>query len=671
VLLALLTTAASRAEVTHIDVTARADVLNGKPFGLAGAYERLTGKVHFAVDPSNEHNRIIVDVDRAPRDRRGRVEFSADLYVLKPKDMRRGNGALLFEVSNRGGKGMLSFFNHGRGSSDPTAAADFGDGFLLRHGFTLVWLGWQFDVPHRPGVLRLDAPVATEHGKPITGLVRHDFVPATRVYDWPLAHGYGGNAMHPAYPLLRRDNPENTLTVRDSVLGDRRVLPRQGWGFGRLADGRVTADTTHVWLTGGFEAGKIYEVIYRSQNPAVVGLGLAAVRDLISFFKYRPDAPAAVRRAYGFGISQSGRLLRHFLYQGFNADEHGRRVFDGVLAHVAASGRGSFNHRFAQPSRDANAFGPFFYPTTIFPFSDVEQTDPETGLRDGLMTRAKAAGVLPKVFYTNGSNEYYGRAASLIHTTLDGKADVPVPDNVRIYFVAGTGHGAGPFPPAYSTVPEFRSQQKLNPNDMSWPLRALLLAMDRWVSDDTPPPPSRYPRVADGTLVRLEDLAFPKVPGVRLPYRVHQAYRVDYGPRWSQGIIDREPPRVGKPFVSLVPQVDRDGNEPAGIRLPDVAVPRATYTGWNLRDPRIGAPREAVHFYGSYIPFARTRAERQRGGDPRPSVEERYRSRAEYLGRVAEELLPLVRGGYLLAEDVAALLSRAREHWDDVQKRGH
>jgi hypothetical protein len=653
---ACLLAASAQAKVTRIEIASRSDLLGGRSFGLAGPYEKIIGKAHFAVDPNDPHNRVIVDVDKAPRNARGEVEFSADLYILKPKDLNRSNGAVLLEIPNRGRKLMLTTLHHAAGSFDPSSEAELGDAFLLRQGYTLVWIGWQFDAPLQNGLMRLYAPVATDNGKAITGLVRADYVFGAKTFDASVSE-----RNHIAYPALDPRSDENVLTVRDSARGARRVILRSEWQFARMIEGKLTPDPTHIHLKPGFEPGRIYELVYRSRDPKVVGLGLAAARDIASYFKYQPDAVASARRAYALGSSQSGRFLRHFLYQGFNADERDRQVFDGMFIHVAGAGRGSFNHRFAQPSRDGQPFQSLFYPTDIFPFTDREQTDPETGETDGLLARAKAP---PKIFYTNSSHEYWGRCASLIHTTVDGKADIELMENVRIYLFAGGQHGPGPFPPVYNADREYLGQQRLNPNDFRWAMRALVVAMDRWVKDGAPPPPSQYPRIADGTLVRPGEVEFPKLPGVGFPQRPKEAYRVDYGPQFKQGVISLEPPRVGKPFPILAPQVDRDGNERAGIRMPEIAAPLATYTGWNLRDPKIGAPQELVRLSGSYIPFARTRAERERAGDPRLSIEERYPSRAAYLGQFAEAALKLIKDGYLLAEDLPALLNRAGEHWD-------
>jgi hypothetical protein len=330
------------------------------------------------------------------------------------------------------------------------------------------------------------------------------------------------------------------------------------------------------------------------------------------------------------------------------------------MVHVAGAGRGSFNHRFAQPSRDGHPFMNCFYPTDIFPFTDLEQSDPETDLSDGILGRAVKENVTPKIFYTNSSYEYYGRAASLIHTALDGTQDAPPAKDTRIYLFAGGQHGPAAFPPSQQ-----RAQQMANPNNFRWSMRALLLALNQWVADGKEPPPSRYPRLADQNLTSLTDLKFPKIPGVRLPERIQTAYRLDFGPSFrSQGIISLEPPKVGKPFPTLVPQVDSDGNETAGIRLPDIQVPLATYTGWNLRAPELGAADELLSMVGSFIPFARTQAERLKLHDPRPSIEERYANRLEYLERVKATAHRLVREGYLLESDIPSIVTGAGDKWD-------
>ena len=653
-LLAALVAAPVSAEVVRIDVQSRSDLVGGQPFGAAGPYEKIAGRIVFAVDPSLPANRIVTDLDKAPRNAAGKVEFSSDFFLIKPKQIERGNGAVLYEVSNRGGKGMLGFFNHATGSVNPGSDAEMGDGFLMKQGFTLLWVGWQFDPPQRPGLVRVYPPAASEHGRPIRGLVRSDFVVTEKEAEHSLA-----DRDHAAYAVVDPESPDNAMTVRDTVEGTRRIVPRHQWRF--------TPDRTRVAMTAKFEPGRIYEVVYTAENPPVVGLGPAAIRDVITMLKYRSaDAlsiPAgAISRATAFGISQSGRFLRTYLYYGFNRSEDNRKVFDGVIAQVAGAGRGSFNHRFAQPSRDGHPYINFFYPTDIFPFTDVAQTDPETGVTDGLLTHAGSPELLPKIFYTNSEYEYWGRAASLIHTTVDGSADAPLMDNVRIYLLAAGQHGPGGFPPVQTI-----GQQRNNPLDYRWAMKALLLAMDRWSASGTPPPPSQYPHVADGTLVPPARLKFPKLPGVTTSTAVHRAYRADYGPRFaSEGVVTIEPPRIGTAFPILVPQVDADGNGTAGIRMPELAVPLATYTGWNLFNDRSGPTDALSSMQGSYVPLPRSAADRKRTNDPRPSIEERYHDKDQYLGLVSKAAQALVERGFLLADDVAAVLRSADRHWDYI-----
>jgi len=650
-------------EVVQLEVSEKTPILESRPWGRIGAYEKVVGKAHFALDPANEANRVITDIDHAPRNADGKVEFSTDFYLIKPADAGLGNRSILCEIGNRGRKGTLSMFSQAGGSLDPSSEAHFGDGWLLEEGYSLLWVGWQFDPPHRPGLMHsYPATAVGENGEPIRGLVRSDFVVTDRVYDHTLA-----DRDHVAYEVADPDSDSNILTVRDAVTAERTVIPRKRWKFAHMDGGKPVADAGRVWLKGGFEPGKIYEVVYEAQNPPVVGLGAAAVRDFVSFMKDSSSEELGVsgshyNRAIGFGTSQSGRFLRTFLYYGFNRNEQGERAFDGVMAHVAGGGRGSFNHRFAQPSRDAHPFLNFLYPTDIFPFSDGPQFDPDLGIGGSILGAYETSPeLLPKVFYTNSSYEYWGRAASLIHTTIDGKSDIEIPENVRIYHFAGSQHGPAGFPPRPSI-----GQQPSNPMDFRWAMRALLWRMNQWISPDgVDPPASRYGKTADNTLVTPEALAFPALPGVNFSTRIHKAYKVDYGDRfYSEGIVDNEPPKIEGEYPMFVPAVDSDGNEVAGIRLPEQQVPLATYCGWNLFNEKSGPTDEISSMQGSYIRFAKTKAEREASGDPRPSIEERYPTRSDYLGKVAEAALELAKDGYLLERDVAAVIANARRHWD-------
>jgi len=642
-----LLAAVSQAAVTRIDVIDRSDVLAARSFGSAGPYERIIARVRFAVDPTSASNGIITDVTLAPRNAAGLVEFSSDLYMLRPRDGAKGNGTVLYEASNRGGKGLLTLFNLAPGSLDPRTAPEFGDTFLMEQGYTLVWLGWQSDMPDRPGLVRLYPAVA----KGITGIVRSEYVPSEKIHSFPLA-----DRNHKPYPVRNSSDPSVTLTVRDRSDGPRRAIPRNQWKF----------SGANVAMDAGFEPGKFYEVVYQSQDPPLVGLGPAAVRDLISFLKHGgPDAALIgnpqtfVQRAIGYGTSQSGRFLRKFLYDGFNRDEQGRQVFDGVWAHVGGAGRGSFNHRFAQPSRDGHLMLNTFYPTDLFPFSDLPQQDPETGLRQGLLDRAQAERVVPKIFYTNGSYEYWGRAASLIHSTIDGKREMDLPVTTRVYFFTGTQHGPGSFPPRQEDT-----QNLSNPNDYRFLMRALLVGLNDWVTNGKEPPASAYPRIAGEQLVPPATLRFPKIPGVAVPTLWHRAWHADYGPEFAaKGIVTIDPPKLGSPFPVLVPQVDSDGNETTGLRLPEIQVPLGTYAGWNLRDPRIGAPDSLYDMVGSFFPLPRTKAEREARHDPRLSIEERYKSRLDYLARIQAAAQDLARSRYLLESDIPRLVQRATEQW--------
>jgi hypothetical protein len=663
-LVAFLDTAAE-AHVTRVEIVSRADVQDGRTFGLAGAYERIIGRVYFAVDPANIRNKQIVDLDKAPRNAKGEVEFSADLYLYKPKDMNKGNGAVLFEVSNRGGRGILRLVDF-TSSSDPNG--EFGDGFLLRQGYTIAWVGWQFDLAEEGEKVRLTAPVAHDAGgKEIRGLVRSDFTLSQKADEMPLGHIMLGPGGGKGYPVEDPGSAKDVLTVRDKPTGERQVIPRSQWSFSHSVEGKLVSDPHFIHLDSGFQPGKIYEVVYEAKDPAVAGVGLAAVRDFLSYLKYDPQATAPVRRVYAVGISQSGRLLRHFLYQDFNADEQGRQVMDGVIAHVAGAGRGSFNHRFAQPSRDAQPLSSIFFPTDVFPYTDQPETDPETGETAGLLDAVNKSHTAPKIFFTNTSYEYWGRAASLIHTSADGLKDAAPGENARIYFLAGLQHFSVPFPPQKAAAgADLASQQKPNPNPVHWFWRALITDMDQWVKDGTAPPPNTYPRIADSTLVPLSKWAFPKIPAVNTPHEMNLGYRLDFGPQWKAGIVSIEPPKVGKPFGVLVPQTDADGNDLGGVRLPELQAPLATYTGWNLRDPSIGAPDLRLGFLGSFIPLARNATEREKSGDPRLSIAERYASREEYIGKFGEAAMKLIHERFLLREDLAAVLGRGEREWNEL-----
>jgi hypothetical protein len=599
------------AEVTRVDVR-RADV------GMSG-YEKVVGTIHFAIDPRKPDNQVIVGLDKAPRNAAGLVEFSADLYILQPRDPARSNGVALVDVVNRGRKMTLNGYSRG-GTLDPATEADLGDGFLTRLGYTLVWVGWQFDVQRGNNLMGIDAPRAMG----VTTTVRAEFTPNDRNPNVTVADLVG-------YPVMG-DGTDASLTVRDGPFGEPQDIPK----------GRFRLKGSVVSMEDGFEPGRTYQLSYRTQNPPIAGIGLAAFRDTAAWLKHEPSAPSHPRHTIAFGSSQSGRFLRTFLYHGFNTDERGRQVFDGVIAHIAGGARLSLNEEGATP----NSLG--MYSATMFPFADAALNNPATGKPDGLLEKARARGHAPKVFYTNSSVEYWGggRAAALIHTTPDGRFNLKLPDNVRAYLFAGTQHSPGQFPPRKGAP----QQQADNPVQYWWPMRALLVSMTEWVKSDTPPPPSQHPQFKDqgATIAKASELAFPAIPAVQSPRIVAPA---------------RDNRRA---LPLLVSQVDIDGNELAGIRLPDVSVPLATYTGWNFRSAAVGGTKELVALAGSSIPFAATKAKRTASGDPRLSVEERYASKDEYLRRVRKAADDLVKDRYLLADDVDPVVARAGEMWDFV-----
>jgi hypothetical protein len=634
-ILLILAPAFSHAELTRVEITKRVDVLNGEAFGTAGPYEKLHGKAYFAIDPKNPRNQVIADIDLAPRNSAGKVEFSADLFILKPKDSSRGNGVVFFDVVNRGRFRLLTTFSAGAAADDPTTRAHFGDASLLLQGYTLVAVGWQFDVA--PDLIGLEAPVPTVNGQPIRGWLREWFIPTqpSDSYNWT-----GGNTTR-GYVPVNLNAADYRLTSREGQFAARRLIPRDDWQFGRVVDGRHVASPDFLTLKGGFKPGLTYELMYESQNPPVTGVGLAAVRDMASAMKYNPGIVAPGRYAYMYGSSQTGRTLRQIIYEGFTIDEQGRKVFDAAFVKTGGASMARFNERFAL----VNSLGVFT--ETSFPFQYQVTTDPVTGKRDGLGARIPA-GLEPKIFTFDTGSEYWdkGRLGALLHASIDGTEDRPDAPNVRSYYVAGSRHGSGTVPAADSG-----GQFKNNTLNYDWAQRGLMAALDAWVREGKEPPPSRHPRLADGTMVPHHRLAFPAIPGVQWPTHVPGGYRRDV-----------DTPLSALPF--LLSQVDVDGNETGGIRLPEQAVPLGTMTGWQFRSERIGAPHTLLVNSGAYIPFPATRAEREKTGDPRLSIEERHASRADYLAKVAQVANRLAEERYVLQRDVPGMIEAAGRHWD-------
>ena len=611
-LLSLLIVCHTRAAVVRVEVLERSDMANT-------GYEQIVGRLHYEIDPALPGNAIIADAALAPVNEAGRVTFTADLRLMKPKDATRSNGAVWVEIPNRGGKAALS-------------------DWIVKHGFTVLNVGWEFDVPAQPGKMRLQVPSArNKDGSPVRGVVSAIIIPEKAAAEQALTDLAD-------YPPVNVDGPESRLIVRTRMADAAGIeVPRKSWS---LKEGRLR-------LEGGFEPGKTYEICYLAEAPPLAGLGYAAIRDAVAWLKHDPGSLAPMRHAYAFGASQCGRFLRDFVYLGFNTDEQDRQALDGVMAHIAGAGRLVLNQRWSTPRALAG-----FY-TASYPFADTAQADPISGHSEGILenTRVKHP---PKIFYTNTAAEYWGagRVAALTHTTPDGAKDIAFPENVRSYFFAGTQHGPAAFPP----TAQAKDAPLANPVNASAVVTALRLAMHRWVTEGTAPPPSVYPKIADGTLVPVAEVRFPKIPGLGDPRLLKAGGRVS-NPQWAGGA------GAGVELPLLVPQVDTDGNDIAGIRMPDVAVPLGTATGWVFRSASMSSPLEPVLLRGAWVPFAATRGQREAAHDPRPALAERYASREVYLSQVKDVLQKLITQRLLSAQDLESQLKQAGDRWDWVMHR--
>jgi hypothetical protein len=690
----VFTVAEADARITHIEITKTEPAFGGQSFGDAGPYERLTGRVTGELDPADPANSGIQDINLAPRNARGMVEYVTNIELLKPVDMARGNRILFFEVNNRGNKLAPGNFNESvaGGVAERNALSSPGDGWLMRAGYTMVWFGWEMDV--RPGMSRIGMPPIVAHnhdGSAVTGIVRSEIITSVPATSLPISLSqqilnYPVDS-YDSYPTASLDNgapfPDGflpTLTVRAREQDPREPIPNAAWSFATCEEGAAaTPDEKHVCYRDGFKPGRLYELIYRAKDPTVGGLGFAAVRDLGAFLRnsekddagvanpvYRPDNLAIIE-----GTSQAGRMIRSLIALGFNRDETGRRVFDGAFPHIGG-GLMPLNVRFGQPVRAWGEQTDHLYPAYDFPFTYARETDPLTQRTGGLFDRCDATGACPKLFHVATALEMWEARQSLGLTDPLGRTDVGDPPNVRIYIMASTQHGVAALPLAVR--PPFGScQQQPNPNPQIWTMRALLTALTAWVRDGVEPPPSATPRIADGTLVPPDQVRFPEIPAnfygevdrpAVSPLRIYDSLHVlDFGPLYraedSSGIITREPPRVGSgSYGILETQVDADGNDVAGIRSVFLQAPIGTYAGWNLgRKDRF--ENGMCNLQGSFIPFAATKAERIGTGDPRLSIEERYPTKEAYLAAFRTAADDLVARRFLLPDDAALLVRRA------------
>jgi hypothetical protein len=663
--------ASAEARVVRFVVEQRRAFADGKSFGTARQFERLDGTVTIEVDPRDPLDAIIANLDRAPRNARGRVEFSAPFYIIKPVDMSRGNHKLFYGINNRGNNLELAWRTilaprGPNGNNDPLTAADAGDGLLFRLGYAFVDAGWQGNVA--PGNHRLipNLPVATKpDGSPLVGMIRVEYhdrsIPEAGTFTMDLE----GEANFVSYPAADTNTSHSSLNVRDTVNGPKTTIPPDKWAFGTCVTGRASLmpNATNICLFDGFKVDRIYELIYPATNPWVMGLGYAVTRDVASFLRYEAkddagspnplamdQASVGIRHAYAGGSSSTGMYLRDWLYLGFNEDEAHRKVFDAVQITIPGTHRLLANVEFSDPNtynrqdvwHDSLSMS---YP----PLSFAVTTDPISGIRDGILRRPATD---PLVFQVDSGTEFWQMQASL--NVRDGRgAPISIPDNVRLYFASSYQHGGGAGllnPPS----PAGLCQNERQGQGWAPTLRALLIDLDEWADRGIAPPSSNYPSVEAGTLVPLAAAraAFPMIPGVEVPTVVNELFLPNFGPHFSSagGSISERPPAMGPHYQVLVPKPDADGLDIGGIRPMEIAAPTATLTGWNVRATGHRRP-ELCELNGSFIPLPKTKAERVKSGDPRPSLEERYGNHAGYVSAVKAAAEKLVNNRFLLKED--------------------
>ena len=655
----------------RFQIHTRAPFANGTDFGDVGPYEKIVGRVDFAVKPDSPAFSSVVDIQHAPRNEDGLVEYSTDFFMLKPVNMAKGNRRLVYDVNNRGTKLLVHFLNDAPQVDDPTGIKDAGNGFLMRRGYTILWSGWQGDLLLGGHRMTMRLPVASMNGTPITGLVRTEFSPgdaltklktAPKIVSMPLS----GNAYTRAYTPVSLDTAEAVFTYRSYETDPRTPISSDAWQFAKPdSSGNPVPSPNDVYLPEGFKPGWIYELVYTAKDPLVMGLGFTGVRDLVSFLLNDEadtsglpnpvrDNGAGIEKAYGWGCSQSARFLREFTYRGFNEDAEGRQVFAGISPFVSGGGRVFVNYRFSQPGRYPRQHYDHLYPSDQFPHAYSVTTDAITGKTDGILKRPDTD---PLVIHTQSASEYWQRRGSLVHTDSLGN-DLPDHERSRVYLFSSAEHS-----PDHVEGPDYQSfKHPTNPLNVTALLRAMLDNLDAWVTDGTLPPDSRVPTRDSESSVPPQNInaIFPGIPGVNPPTAPNRLFVQDHGPDFDNGILSVEPPMEDKSrqYTVLVPQVDPDGNDLPGIRGPELEVPIATYTGWNFRLPG-QAENAMAAVYGGYLPFANTRDERIANGDPRPSIEERYGSRPRYVRLVALACQRLLEERLILEEDADRFVERA------------
>ncbi|MFT5392414.1 MAG: hypothetical protein ACI8PT_002611 [Gammaproteobacteria bacterium] len=646
-------------------ITHREPFAEGETFAQYGPFECISGQLKVSFDPDSAAYAGVVDLEFAARDAQGQVSYETDFYLIAPIDSSRGNRRLLFDVVNRGNKKALQFFNGGPGENTPTSSRDAGNGFLFRQGYSVLWCGWQGDLAPGNGRTTLRVPVATDGERGIIGEVCEEIiVGAQGVRSLPIS----GNTHTHSHRAASLDTSAAVLTCRRIQADPPQTVPPTKWQFASLdATGKPIPSDTDVYLASGFQPGWIYELRYVAKQPSLLGLGFAAVRDTVDFFRHAKvdstgvgnplcDGTQApwIEKSYAWGRSQSGRYLREFVYRGWNVGSERRRVFEAVWPHVTGAGRLALNLRFAHPDRFPRQHEAHFYPSDQFPFAYTQTVDPSSGKSDAIL---RSPGSDPLVLHTQTSSEYWQRRGSLVHTDAYG-VDLPEHPNVRMYLFASSQHHAAPGVPAQPGP----HQHPSNPLDTSPLLRGLLVRLDRWASGADLPPPSAVPRLANGTLAHVTTVhdAFPQLGVTRPPRQPNRLFPHDFGPNYAHGVVSNHPPLLDatNEYAVLVPSIDADGNELVGLRTPDLTAPKATYTGWNFHIDGPGA--EAMYsILGSYLPFAKTPVERATNDDSRRSLAERYPTPAAYVRQVVLATESLLNQGILLDEDAERYVDRA------------
>lgn len=642
--------------IKSIEVTNSKLLKNGKTFGTAGQYKEIIGVAKFILDPKEKYNKKITDIDNISINKDGLVEFSSDIHIMLPNDMSKSNKKIIYDVNNRGTKVMLGQFNSAPDKDD------IGNEFLMNEGYTLVWSGWSNDTPPINGLLRLFSPELLDNGHPILGKIYSQFQPLKDVEQIMLS-----DRNHVPYPAFDNNENEAILSYKKYPDDDPIIIQRDKWSFAWNNGNEIIDNPNFIYMNDKFKAGIMYQISYTAYGAKSTGLGLASVRDLVSFLKYSENdqnpTKGQIDQAFAFGVSQSGRFLREFIYLDFNFDNLNREIFDGIMPHVAGGMRGEFNQRFGQSSKDLPSVISQLYPSALVKSEDINGNGD-----DSLLGKISERNSKVKIFFVNTGAEYWRGDASLIHASSDGKKDLPIPENSRVYHLSSCSHSIGTWPPSDTQeVDGMRAQYFLNSIDYTPLMRALLINLDNWVSKNIKPPDNSYPKISEATAVDPNSLRekFSKIP-INFPEHFSYPKKMDFGD--DEKIIKTIPPKNGAPYASLVSDVDLDGNEVAGIRHPDVEFPLATSTPWNLRHQDVGAPYQIIGLTGgprgSTVPFAKVKNQ----NDDRISIMDRYKSKEDYLEKISNYSKILIDKNFLLEFDFKNILQRSSERWDFFNK---